>query len=325
MERLDLALDRAGAGDALIDRARRTSPAGRGDHTDAPIRSGVALLAELLAEEITARATEADSGSRRARSAELARSAGFGRRLQARITGRRPQLVVTGVPLAAAATAEAAGLPLAPAYPSRGTRAVEQVLVLAADPARAMAEVWAARMRGGGARSWVEFMDAWAEQGRLAARADVARTVAAWERLGAEVHVVLDDQPFTGRPGLRPVRPEPVFAAYRLLLRLNPVLRILLDEAGQDAARALVLPAVDATRGPLPPTLRRHQALMDREARRSSDAMAAGGYALHGDPALLAASGAAPDGSSWDNDPVLEVCVRAILALPKTPTAKEGR
>ena len=320
MERLDIALERSGAGDALIDRARRTSPAGRGDHTDAPIRSGVALLAELLAEEIAAqRAADAGSGSRRAR------SAGVGRRVLDRIDRRRRQRIVTGVPLAAAATAAAAGLPVSPVHPPRGARTPDEAYVLAADPARAMAEVWAARMRAGGARSWVEFVDAWAERGRLAARADVARTAAAWQRAGSEVHVVMDDRPIAGRPAVLPARPEPVFAAYRLLLRLNPVLRIFLDEDGQSAARGLVLPAVDAARGPLPPTLPRHREFLTSHARRSSDAVAAGGYALHGDPGLLAASGAAPDGSSWDNDPVLEVCVRAILALPNTPTVKEGR
>lgn len=320
MHGLDSALDRAGAGDALIDRARRTSPAGRGDHTDAPIRSGVALLAELLAEEIAAqRAVDAEAGSRRAR------SAGVGRRVLARIDRRRDQRIVTGVPLAAAATAAAAGLPVSPVHPPSGARTPEEAYVLAADPARAMAEVWAARMRAGGARSWVEFVDAWAERGRLAARADVARAAAAWQRAGSEVHVVLDDRPIAGRPAVLPARPEPVFAAYRLLLRLNPVLRIFLDEAGQAAARALVLPTVDAARGPLPPTLPRHREFLTSQARGSSDAVVAGGYALHGDPGLLATSGAAPDGSSWDNDPVLAVCVRAILALPNTPTVKEGR
>lgn len=332
MENLDSALDRAGADGALIDRARRTSPAGRGDHTDAPIRAGVALLAELLAEEIAApRDGVAGSGTRRARSTKSARPTALGSRVRDRFAGRREQRVVTGVPLAAAATAATAGLAVAPVHPATGTRAPDEAFVLAADPARAMAEVWAARMRAGGARSWVEFVDAWEERGRLAYRADVSRTAAAWQRLGADVHVVLDHRPIAGRPVVRPVRPEPVFAAYRLLLRLNPVLRIFLDEPGQAAARALVLPTVDASAGPLPPILRRHRDLMEREARRSSEAVAVGGYALHGDPALLAASGAAPDGSSWDNDPVLEVCARAILALPNvnltghTDHVKEGR
>jgi hypothetical protein len=314
-------LEEAGASVALLDRARRTPPAGRGDHRDHEVRVAARLLSEVLADRVVAE-----------RAASQALEAA---RPVPRLWQPRRRLVVVGLPLAAAATGAAVGLPpRACDIEPRGLLELpREVLVLAAEPTAALGEVWAARIRGGGARSWVEFLSAWSARGRLAPRADAAAVAARWARRGTAVHVAVGDAEIGGLKApvrtVRPVRPQPSFAAYRVLLRINPVLRILLDADGQDEARALVLPHIDAAAGPPPPLPPRRREWIQRQAHGVHDRLLAGDYALHGDPGeLLGVPDAAVRhgaGDPWDNDPVLEIFTRVLLAVDGEPEKEKHR
>lgn len=262
-------------------------------------RAGVGLLADLLA---TAPAPLPEEG-------------GTGR--------RRPwhkAFHLAGPPVTTAAVRRS----LALAGHHEGGRSPEVVLL--AEPLDvALAQVWSTRVQRGAPVRWTTFAGRWARRDQLPPATDLAAIASWWaSRVGPErVHVVTGaDLRRTAATaasvlGLSHVDAGPTDprslppTAVDLLRRLNRVLNVRLPERERTPRLRWVagrLPAVDAPALSVPARVR---PWLEDRARRVADALAAGGYAVHGD-----LTGIAPrhDGAPHPrNAEVLDLVLATVL------------
>jgi hypothetical protein len=228
---------------------------------------------------------------------------------------RRRGTLVVGPPLAVTATLTTNGLPaLPPAHPTR-------VVVLADELDRALADVWAGRIRSGSTQTWSGFLGAVHGHDRIPPRADAAAIAQRWaSRVGADrVHVVFGPglvHGITRRP-FAAAYPVPVRSAYELVREVNAVLRILRDETTHRRLLDQVLwPMVADVAGPPPRLDADSHDWLQRRGERMRDAISSGGYALHGDPGYVVPVDPAerdPQRAAAGRMTVLDVAVRTLL------------
>jgi hypothetical protein len=230
---------------------------------------------------------------------------------------RRPRrgILVLGPPLAVAATLATNGLP--PVPPVRPSR----VVVLADELDRALADVWAGRIRDGATQTWSGFLATVRGHDRLPPRANAAAIAQRWAaRVGADhVHIVSGPGLVQGirRRPFAAAYPLPVASAHELVREVNAVLRILRDETThRRLVDAVLWPMVADVSGPPPRLdLRTHDWLTAR-GERMRDAIRSGGYALHGDPGHVVPvdpSERDPQRDAADRMTVLDVALRTLL------------
>ena len=188
-----------------------------------------------------------------------------------------------------------------------------------------LAQVWSRRAQFGSPVRWRTFVGRWAQRDELPPAADLADIASYWgARVGSSrVHVVAGADPRrTATDVLRlrlaptPLAPEPrslAPEAVDLLRRLNKVLNVRADGERRKLLqrRAVALLPVDpAPRLAVP---RRHREWLEARARRVTEDLRAGGYAVHGDLAGIAPRHAGP---TYVRRPdvlelVLDTCLRA--------------
>ncbi len=227
---------------------------------------------------------------------------------------------LAGAPTTVARVREA----LAAAGHAEGGRSPEVVLL--AEPFDEMlAQVWSSRVQHGASVRWVTFAGRWARREQLPPSADLPRIAAGWaRRVGAQrVHVVSGPDPVRATAdllGLTPGETAPTVprslspASVDTLRRLNSVLhvRVPRDRLPAYVARAAeLLPEVGADTDLAIPAA--HRGWADARARRITEDLRAGGYAVHGDLDRIAPRhGGAPHPRTPDVlDVVLATCLRA--------------
>lgn len=285
----------AAAVDRLIARVEGSSVPGRGTESSAPLRLASGVLAEELLRH--------DPGP-------------------APTPGRAPKgprrgLLVLGAPSMVAATRAANGLPeLRPRHPGA-------VIVLARPLDEAIADVWASQVWQGMNRTWGGMTATLAARDRIPPQADAAWIAARWaRRVGHDrVHLVTRPGPVVGI-GRRPfhvVQPGIAAAPVELVRGVGQILGILTDPVTHRRVVDRVLrPLLADERGPGLVVRPRLQPWLERRAQEIVRGVREGGYALHGDPADLAPSGAGTvrwPGSARQEPATLAVAVRTLLAL----------
>lgn len=199
---------------------------------------------------------------------------------------KRRGILVLGPPLSVAATLATNGLPVnAPIRPSK-------VVVLADELDRGLADVWAGRVLGGSSQSWSGFVASMRGRDRVPPRANAAAIAERWAaRLGhANVHIVFGPGLVTGisRRPFAAAYPVPVAAAHDFVREVNAVLGILRDEQTHRRLLHQVLwPMLSDISGPPPGIDPATHAWLGTRGERMRDAIASGGYALHGDPGYV--------------------------------------
>ncbi len=201
-----------------------------------------------------------------------------------------------------------------------------RVLVLGAGLEQALADVWCARALGPGAPPWDAWLRGWAERDATPPRADVAALAQEWaRRRGARrVRVLLDPRALPRALGTTPLLgsraqpppPPPGAGAAELARRVGAVLGVLVEPPERRRlVGQVLLPRLAALRVPgadhpiaVPPGV---EPWLGSRARVVRDAVAAGGYRVHGDPdALLERTRGGPPGPAS----ALAVAVAALLA-----------
>jgi hypothetical protein len=281
--------------DRLVERVRAASVPGRGTESSAPLR----LASGVLAEELLCRDPGPDPAPRRP------------------VRAPRRGVLLVGAPCAVAATRVANGLPLLP--PVRPTR----VVVLARPLDEAIADVWASQVWATADRTWGGMIRTLVDRDRLPRDARAVAIARHWaRRVGADrVHLVTRPGVTTGitRTPLHVVHPPVRAADVELVRRVSETLGILAEPATHVRVLDRVLrPLLAAEEGPAPGIRPDAQPWLDRHAVAQADAARRGRYALHGDPADLAPSGAGSvmwPGSTLQEPVTLAVAVRALLAL----------
>lgn len=245
--------------------------------------------------------------------------AGVRRPLRARLAGWRRGYALVGDPLLVAPTREA----LLAAGRDPGTTP-RTAVVMADDLSRMLADAWAWRVCHGAGASWPRWLDRLRRDDRLPPAADPARLADDWaRRLGPDrVHVVAGPEApaLAGRVLGTEVRvggvARPSYAALRVLREANLVLRVLVPRERHAALlRATVLPLLAEETGAPPAVPARHRDWVARRGAEQRARLAAGRYALHGDPAPAPAAGGASD------EDVLGAALRALL---RTRTTEEA-
>jgi hypothetical protein len=228
---------------------------------------------------------------------------------------KRRGLLVLGPPLAVAATLATNGLPsVAPARPS-------QVVVLADELDRGLADVWAGRVQGGSTQSWSSFMASMRGRDRIPPRANAAKLAERWAaKVGSDkVHVVFGPGLVTGisRRPFAAAYPVPVRTAHGLVREVNAVLAILCDApTHRRLVHQVLWPMVADTSGPPPDTDPATHAWLRKRGEQMRDAIADGGYALHGDPGYVVPvdpSERDPQRIAAGRTSVLDVALRTLL------------
>lgn len=214
-----------------------------------------------------------------------------------------------------------ASLAAAGHHPGRPRTAI----VLASDLGTTLADVWAWRIERGETQDFGRWLRKYARADRLPAGADPGRVAERWVgRLGAEnVHVVVGRDPAAevarilgrsiGAPGPTAFSRD----ASELLRELNMVLRVLVDRDRHERILAhVVRPWLTAEQGPPRAVPLRHQAWVRRRAEQVRERLSAGGYPVHGDPALLL-DVRQPRPASARAATVLEVALRTLGEIRK--------
>lgn len=281
--------------DRLLARVEAASVPGRGTESSASLRLAIGVLADEL----------------------IARDPGPGSAPRRRPRPPRRGVLVLGTPATASATRAANDLS------ALRPRSVSTVVVLARPLDEALADVWASRVRAGMNRTWGGMTATLAARDRIPPQADAARIAARWaRRVGHErVHVVTAPGPVTGitRRPLHVVHPEVAAAPVELTRGVGQLLGILTDpETHARVVDRVLRPVIADERGPGPAVRPRLRPWLERRAREMVEGVREGGYALHGDPADLAPSGAGTvrwPGSTRQEPATLAVAVRTLLAL----------
>jgi len=192
------------------------------------------------------------------------------------------------------------------------------VLLLGDDLQRVLGDVWAWRVSHGASVPWDRWLARRAREDRLPRPADLPLLADHWgRRLGVRrVHVALGRNAVTEAARVLGVRNLPAYdevprlsrAALDLVRETNLVLRLMVPNDRHRALLRTVLVPLLADETGRPPMV--PDGLAAWVARREGEqraALARGGYALHGDPALPHPAGDARD------DDVLAVALRALL------------
>jgi hypothetical protein len=198
-------------------------------------------------------------------------------------------------------------------------------VVLLAEPLDALlAQIWSTRVQRGAPVRWVTFAGRWARRDELPPSADLPTIARFWAgRVGAgRVHVVAGPDPRRTTAeilGLRtadPVAPADPHslspAAVDLLRRLNRVLNVRLAGDARRAHLRRVAALLPEDPAPALDVPKQHRAWLDDRARRVAEDLRAGGYAVHGDLAVLAPRhvGAPHPRSADVLELVLDTCLR---------------
>lgn len=281
--------------DRLVAQVEAASVPGRGTVSSASLRLATGVLAEEL----------------------LRRDPGPGSAPRRPPRPPRRGVLVLGAPATAAATRAANDLPVL------RPRHVTAVVVLARPLDEALADVWASRVGAGMNRTWGGMTATLAARDRIPPQVDVARIAARWaRRVGHErVHLVTRPGPVAGltRRPFHVVHPEVAAAPVELARGVGQLLGILTDpETHARVIDRVLRPTLAGERGPGPAVRPRLQPWLERRAWEMVQGVREGGYALHGDPADLAPSGAGTvrwPGSARQEPATLAVAVRTLLAL----------
>lgn len=197
------------------------------------------------------------------------------------------------------------------------------LVVLVADGLDALlADIHRWRLTQGATPRWDWWLGHWAQRDALPPRADLLAIAHRWaERVGADrVHVVLGPTPapvvgeLLGTPtahatvdGLSP-------AACEVLRSVNAVLRIATPpEESQRLRDEVLLPALAPYAGPVRAVPRRHRDWVTARAADLGAGLLEAGYAVHGDPAVLAAETAGAAAPTADE--ALDLALRTLLDL----------
>ncbi|WP_028643666.1 hypothetical protein [Nocardioides sp. URHA0020] len=163
-----------------------------------------------------------------------------------------------------------------------------RTLVLGTDVGQMLVDLWTARSLSQGVQSWRAWLDRASRADRLPARIDLARTADHWGReVGtARVHVVLDLDAvprLTRGRGPLPGSPPLTADAVDLARRVGQVLGVLVvpEERRALLRQSLVPRLLDAPGEPLVLPAR-HTGWVRAHARRTTDDLLEGGYAVHG-------------------------------------------
>ncbi|TCJ30505.1 hypothetical protein [Nocardioides jejuensis] len=278
---------------ALVEAA---SVPGRGTEYSAPLRLASGLLADLLLQR--------DPGPGEHRPVTWPRF-------------RRKGVLVLGPHGAVRATRLANGL--VGEEPPRP----DQVVVLGLPLDEALADVWSGHVWQGENRTWGGMVSSLAARDRIPPRADAASIAARWSRIVGKDRVHLVTRPGT-TPGItrapfRVVHPPVTAAAIELVRATSSTLGILTDSATQTRVLEGVLrPLLEGDAGPRPRVQPELVPWLERRAAGVARRAAAGGYALHGDPADLAPGGTGSvtwPGSADAQAATLAVAVRTLLAI----------
>jgi hypothetical protein len=313
---------------ALADRALRRSAPGRGPahlplvwpgdleerrvgapptdparlSADELARAGTGLLADLLATHDVPAPPVPDAGSRRPwhRAFHLA-----------------------GPPV----STEALRRSLAAAGHHEGGRR-PQVVLLAEPLDVGLAQVWSTRVQHGAPVRWVTFAGRWARRDQLPPSTDLPSIASWWaDRVGRErVHVVTGPAVRRTAAEVLGLRTAPAAGAdprslspagVDVLRRLNRVLNVRLPEERRAARLRWVAGLLPEDPAPALDVPDRVRDWVDARARRLADDLAAGGYAVHGDLALVAPR---HQGAPHPRNPdvlglVLDTCLRAADQL----------
>ncbi len=202
-----------------------------------------------------------------------------------------------------------------------------EVVVLAEPLDAVVAQVWSRRVQDGDPVRWATFLRRWARRDAVPPAADLADTARFWaDRAGpSRVHVVTGPRlrrtavevlglATAEPPAAAPLAPRSLSPeAVDLLRRLNRVLgvRAAEDERGDHLRRATAL--LPVTPEPVLAVPPRFRGWLDEHAAAVTDAIRAGGYAVHGDLARIAPR---HDGATHPRRPdvlalVLDTCLRA--------------
>lgn len=309
---------------ALVDRVLAASPVGRGpseqplvdgpvprfgsrpvDPSTLPAKQMLRTAVGVLAETVVASGAAPD-----AQDAPDAQPApGLGARLRGLVRG----YALAGDPVLVHEAAQA--LRLAGRSPGSTPRTA---VVLGGDLHLLLADVWAWRVTHGASVPWERWLERHAREDRLPRPADLAALAAHWAgRIGRRrVHVALGRAAVGQGAGVLGVRRLPAYdelprlsrAALDLLRETNLVLRLMVpNDRHRALLRTVLVPMLAAETGP-PPAVPDHLAawLARREGEQRA-ALAAGGYAQHGEPAPPVPAGGVRD------DDVLVVALRALL------------
>ncbi len=207
-------------------------------------------------------------------------------------------------------------------HPGRRPRTA---IVVASDLGTSLADVWAWRIERGETQDFGRWLRKYVRSDRLPANTDSARIAQRWaEQLGADnVHVVIDRDPAAevarilgvslGASGWTSLSRD----ASELLREINAVLRVLVDRERQERLLAQVIrPWLVDEQGPPRAVPLRHQEWVHGRAERLRERLSAGGYPVHGDPALLG-DVREPRAASARAATVLEVALRTLQATRK--------
>lgn len=207
-------------------------------------------------------------------------------------------------------------------------------LVLGGPLERLMAELWEERIRNGSAMQWRRLWQVARVRGEVAPAIDLPALAArfAGQAGPRRVHVILDENPdvvvrrAAEVVGVRTVAepPRADVVATDLLRRLNPLLVLAAGENGRRSAVAGPWAAALAAQSRSAVLLGAPAGLTDwagDAARRMSEKLAAGDYAVHGDPAVITrtlASTQSRDLRAVPAEEVLDLALDLVATLWRT-------
>ena len=169
-----------------------------------------------------------------------------------------------------------------------GPRPRGDIVVVAADLERMLADTWTVRCFGQGAVPWPDWVDTWHQRRRLPPRIDLSRVAATWAtRRGPErVHVVLDTTALAARVGVRrlAVPRTPSADAAELARRVAAMLGLMVTPPVRGALMTRVLwPRLSAAPGPAAGVPEEHRGWLTGRANAMVRDLRRAGYPVHGD------------------------------------------
>ena len=169
-----------------------------------------------------------------------------------------------------------------------GPRPRGDIVVVAADLDRMLADTWTVRCFGQGAAPWPDWVHSWRKRRRLPPRIDLARVAATWAgRRGPErVHLVLDTAALPARVGVRRlvVPRTPSADAAELARRVAAMLGLMVTPPVRGALmRRTLWPRLATAPGEPVGVPEEHRGWVTGRAAAMARELRRAGYPVHGD------------------------------------------